>query len=37
LSIEAFSPKLRAANIWRPLFESEMQLTTDSFLYLHSL
>ncbi|MCE2759141.1 MAG: sugar phosphate isomerase/epimerase [Chitinophagaceae bacterium] len=37
LSIEAFSPKLRAANIWRPLFENEMQLTTDSFLYLHSL
>jgi len=37
LSIEAFSPKLSAANIWRPLFENEMQLTKDSFEYLQSL
>lgn len=34
ISIEAFSPKLSAANIWRKMFESEMQLMTDSFNYL---
>ena len=37
LSIEAFSTKLPAANIWRPLFENEMQLTKDSYQYLQSL
>ena len=37
LSIEAFSTKLPAANIWRPLFENETQLTKDSYQYLQSL
>lgn len=37
LSVEAFSTKLPAANIWRPLFENEMQLTKDSYQYLQSL
>jgi D-psicose/D-tagatose/L-ribulose 3-epimerase len=37
LSIEAFGTKLPAANIWRPLFENEMQLTKDSYQYLQSL
>lgn len=37
LSIEAFSTKLPAANVWRPLFENEMQLTKDSYQYLQSL
>lgn len=37
ISIEAFSPKLSAANIWRTMFESETQLITDSFNYLKSI
>ncbi|MCU0324455.1 MAG: sugar phosphate isomerase/epimerase [Spirosomaceae bacterium] len=37
LSIEAFSPKLSAANIWRKMFESEEQLITESYKYLKSL
>jgi D-psicose/D-tagatose/L-ribulose 3-epimerase len=34
ISIEAFSPKLSAANIWRKMFDSETQLMTDSLGYL---
>jgi D-psicose/D-tagatose/L-ribulose 3-epimerase len=34
ISIEAFSPKLSAANIWRKMFDSETQLMTDSFNYV---
>ena len=34
LSIEAFSPKLAVANIWRKMFESESQLMKDSLSYL---
>jgi D-psicose/D-tagatose/L-ribulose 3-epimerase len=37
LSIEAFSMKLAAANIWRPMFESESQLMRDSITYLRKL
>lgn len=37
LSIEAFSMKLAAANIWRPLFETETQLMKDSFAFLKKL
>lgn len=37
ISIEAFSTKLSAANIWREMFDSEMQLVTDSFNYLKSI
>jgi D-psicose/D-tagatose/L-ribulose 3-epimerase len=37
LSIEAFSMKLAAANIWRPMFESESQLMRDSIRYLQQL
>jgi D-psicose/D-tagatose/L-ribulose 3-epimerase len=37
LSIEAFSMKLAAANIWRPMFESEFQLMQDSINYLKKL
>ena len=37
LSIEAFSEKLAAANIWRKMFESEEQLMKDSFVYLKGL
>lgn len=37
ISIEAFSTKLSAANIWRKMFESETQLVTDSFNYLKSI
>jgi D-psicose/D-tagatose/L-ribulose 3-epimerase len=37
VSIEAFSSKLSAANIWRNMFESEMQLVNDSILYLKSI
>jgi D-psicose/D-tagatose/L-ribulose 3-epimerase len=37
ISIEAFSTKLSAANIWRKMFESEMQLVTDSFNYIKSI
>lgn len=35
LSIEAFSEKLAAANIWRKMFVSEEQLMRDSFVYLN--
>jgi D-psicose/D-tagatose/L-ribulose 3-epimerase len=34
ISIEAFSTKLAAANIWRKMFESEMQLVKDSIQFL---
>ena len=34
ISIEAFSTKLAAANIWRPMFASEMQLVRDSIQFL---
>ena len=37
ISIEAFSSKLSAANIWRNMFESEMQLINDSIQYLKSI
>jgi len=37
LSIEAFSMKLAAANIWRPMFETETQLMKDSFNFLKNL
>ena len=37
ISIEAFSMKLPAANIWRPMFESETQLMTDSLAYLKKI
>jgi D-psicose/D-tagatose/L-ribulose 3-epimerase len=37
LSIEAFSMKLSAANIWRPMFKSENQLMQDSIHYLRKL
>jgi D-psicose/D-tagatose/L-ribulose 3-epimerase len=34
LSIEAFSPKLPAANIWRRMFESEEQLMRDGLAFI---
>lgn len=37
LSIEAFSEKLVAANIWRKMFESEEQLMKDSYEYLKTI
>jgi D-psicose/D-tagatose/L-ribulose 3-epimerase len=37
ISIEAFSEKLAAANIWRKTFDSEEQLMRDSFSYLKGL
>lgn len=37
ISIEAFSEKLAAANIWRKMFESEEQLMRDSYTYLKKL
>jgi D-psicose/D-tagatose/L-ribulose 3-epimerase len=37
ISVEAFSTKLSAANIWRPLFENEIQLTKDSYKFLKAL
>lgn len=37
LSIEAFSEKLAAANIWRKMFESEEQLMKDSYEYLKTI
>ncbi|MBL7817843.1 MAG: sugar phosphate isomerase/epimerase [Saprospiraceae bacterium] len=37
VSIEAFSMKLAAANIWRPMFESETQLMQDSIKYLKKI
>ena len=36
LSIEAFSMKLPAANIWRKMFDSEEQLMRDSYQFLKS-
>jgi D-psicose/D-tagatose/L-ribulose 3-epimerase len=37
ISIEAFSSKLSAANIWRNMFDDEMQLVNDSIQYLKSI
>jgi D-psicose/D-tagatose/L-ribulose 3-epimerase len=37
ISVEAFSQKLSAAHIWRQMFESEEQLTIDSFGYLKGI
>lgn len=37
ISVEAFSTKLSAANIWRPLFENEIQLIKDSYKYLKTI
>jgi D-psicose/D-tagatose/L-ribulose 3-epimerase len=37
LSIEAFSTKLSAANIWRSMFDSEEQLMQDSYDFLRKL
>ncbi len=37
LSIEAFSEKLVAANIWRKMFESEEQLMKESYEYLKTI
>lgn len=37
ISVEAFSSKLTAANIWRPLFDSEEQLVRDSFHFLKNI
>ena len=37
ISVEAFSTKLSAANIWRNLFESEMQLVKDSYQFLKNI
>ena len=34
LSIEAFSPKLPAANIWRKMFDSEEQLMRDGLAFI---
>ena len=37
VSVEAFSSKLSAANIWRKMFDSELQLVEDSINYLKSI
>lgn len=37
VSVEAFSTKLAAANIWRKMFESEMKLVTESYQYLKNV
>ena len=37
ISVEAFSTKLAAANIWRNMFDSEMQLVQESYHYLKSI
>jgi D-psicose/D-tagatose/L-ribulose 3-epimerase len=37
VSVEAFSSKLAAANIWRKMFDSEMQLVQESYHYLKSI
>jgi D-psicose/D-tagatose/L-ribulose 3-epimerase len=37
VSVEAFSTKLAAANIWRKMFDSEMELVQESYQYLKSL
>ena len=36
ISIEAFSPKLPVANIWRKMFESEEQLMRDGLSFIKS-
>lgn len=36
ISIEAFSPKLPVANIWRKMFDSEEQLMRDGFAFIKS-
>jgi D-psicose/D-tagatose/L-ribulose 3-epimerase len=36
LSIEAFSPRLSAANIWRKMFDSEEQLMRESLAFIKS-
>lgn len=36
LSIEAFSPKLPAANIWRKMFDSEEQLMRDGLAFIRN-
>jgi D-psicose/D-tagatose/L-ribulose 3-epimerase len=37
ISIEAFSTKLSAANIWRKMFNNESELMYDSFNYLKQI
>ncbi|MFM1794507.1 MAG: hypothetical protein RL642_892 [Bacteroidota bacterium] len=37
VSVEAFSTKLAAANIWRKMFDTEMQLVEESYHYLKSI
>jgi D-psicose/D-tagatose/L-ribulose 3-epimerase len=37
VSVEAFSTKLAAANIWRKMFNNEMELVTESYQYLKSV
>ena len=37
VSVEAFSTKLAAANIWRKMFENEMELVKESYQYLKSI
>lgn len=37
VSVEAFSTKLTAANIWRKMFNSEMELVKESYQYLKSI
>ena len=37
VSVEAFSTKLAAANIWRKMFDSELQLVQESYHYLKSI
>lgn len=37
VSVEAFSTKLTAANIWRKMFENEMELVQESYQYLKSI
>ena len=37
ISVEAFSTKLSVANIWRKMFDNEMQLVKESYQYLKSI
>jgi D-psicose/D-tagatose/L-ribulose 3-epimerase len=37
ISVEAFSTKLSAANIWRKMFDNEIQLVKESYQYLKSI
>lgn len=37
ISVEAFSTKLAAANIWRKMFDTEMQLVEESYHYLKGI